>query len=138
MHVSPCGWFCFKSPHGWRVEDTPRSIVAFNTQARGRIELTSAMNRKTIIFDEIMEMHESMVREFPATLKETATDRTDNGLDYIVTTVSDHEYVTVITHIFWSKYCVHIRLDSPIDEHLMPEMEALDLILYSIESLTID
>ncbi len=83
-------------------------------------------------------MHESIIHEFPAQIRETATNKTDTDITYISSTVSDHEYVTVITHLFWGNYCIYIRLDSPIDEHLLPEMEALDFIVYSIESLTID
>ncbi len=138
MRVSPCGWFCFKEPTDWIIQETPESILMVAPSGYGRIELTSAYSAKKVLHEEVMEMHESMVREFPAQVKETIVDRTDLELEYISSTVSDHQNLTLLVHLFWSHYCVFVRLDSSIDQELIPKIELLDQIVFSTQPLTID
>lgn len=138
MKFSPCGWFCFDEPAGWICTDTPDSILLNHPPSGAVMEVTSARREDRIRQSEMWSLLEKNMANMPGSdVEETSMYRLPGSAECLRSIQSTGGFVRGMAYVFWSHYCVVIKLQAMTDpfrvEHCIRGMNDL---LESIQILT--
>ena len=138
VHVSPCGWFCFGVPDGWKVFDTPESMDIVTELRDTTISINSARKKEPVTDQDLWEMQEDMLEKVGPHNKETSRMVLPQGIECLYTACYNDSHAHVFCYLFWSHYCVALEMKTVIDYRLGLKMDALRYLLETMESLTVD
>ena len=112
MHISPCGWYCFKfqNKNQWELKDTQEKTLLTAADNKSTIELLSARKEKETIDDEISQIHENYLAQEAIIPTRTVFSENPFGIQFYVTRgTGPDERICITGHAFWNNYCIFIQ-----------------------------
>jgi len=142
MHISPCGWYCFKidiAEELWRIEDTDEKTLIIPHAENCVIELLSARKSSSTSADEISDLHEAYISEEKLIPTKTVLSDNSCGIKFFVTRGNGpDENIWIICHAFWSNYCVFMRFHGSQHDNSNSQIQFFYDVLASLQPLTTD
>jgi hypothetical protein len=110
--------------------------MVFSKPRQGfKVEITSAMHESELEEMEIVGLSESFLKECHLSPDESSFYALPNGPNCLHTVCSDQNEVIVVAWVYWSRFCVEIKLVGQQDQGIESAVLGVKQILRTLEPL---